>query len=125
MKFAEEELVRLFVYGTLRRKGVANHFLEEYKVIEEDVWIAGFVMYDAGWYPFAVPADKNSKIVGDICQIPGWKIAELDKYEGPDYKMVHLEDFNASLYVKKDNAVTGFKRVPEGDWLKYWEEKNG
>lgn len=125
MGFSGKELVRLFVYGTLRRRGAANHFLQDYRVKEEDVWIPGFAMYDAGWYPFAVPAELNSRIVGDVYEIPGWKIAELDRYEGVDYKMILLEEQKAFMYVKKDDNVAGFSRVSDGDWLKFWEEKNG
>lgn len=120
-----EDGIRLFVYGTLRRRGVAKHFLQEYAVKEEGVWVSGFAMFDAGWYPFVVPAAENSRIVGDLYEIPQWKMAELDEYEGPGYTKSYLEKLQAFIYVKADGDATGFPKVPGGDWLEYWERKSG
>ncbi len=117
--------IRLFVYGTLRRRGVANYYLESFPLIEEGIWVNGFAMYDAGWYPFAVPDSKESQITGDIYEVPESKIPELDNYEGPEYKKILLEKWKALIYIKSDGISAGYQKVPDGDWLKYLKDKSG
>lgn len=121
----EVEKVRLFVYGTLRRRGVANHYLLQYQVKEENIWLPGFAMYDAGWYPFVVPANGALKIVGDVYEIPEWKTSVLDDYEGPEYERIWLPELEAQIYIKADRQAKGFMKVEGGDWLRWWKEKNG
>lgn len=120
-----ENSICLFVYGTLRRRGIANHFLQDYQVKGEGIWVNGFAMYDAGWYPFVIPAEESAKIVGDLYEIPQQKIIELDEYEGPGYKKVYVEQLQALIYVKADLNSDGFPEVPGGDWLRHRITKNG
>lgn len=119
-----ENTVRIFVYGTLRKGGVAAHFLQKYLLIARAVPLKGFALYDGGWYPFAVPVEGNQEIIGDIFEIPLSALSELDEYEGPEYRRVFLEGPEFLIYLRKDRSTVSLKQVPEGDWLVYWETKN-
>lgn len=119
-----EDTILLFVYGTLRRGGLSQHFLEDCLLLERGLRLRGYALYDAGWYPFAVQADLSSSITGDLVQVPGSLMPVLDEYEGSEYIRHFRQEDKLVLYLKKDAGVQGFLQVPGGDWLKYWEMKN-
>ena len=120
-----EKKVRIFVYGTLRKRGLASHFLEKFPLVFPNATLKGFSLYDGGWYPFAVPASESCAIRGDVFEIPESILPQLDEYEGPEYKRISPENQELLIYVVKIGArVKGLPKVEEGDWLKYWEKKN-
>lgn len=120
-----EKIVRIFVYGTLRKGGLAAHFLEKYPLVVPNTTLKGFSLYDGGWYPFAVPAPESFAIKGDVFEIPESILPQLDEYEGPEYKRITPDNQELLIYVaKEDTRVKGLIKLKEGDWLKYWEKKN-
>lgn len=116
--------LRLFVYGTLRKGGVAAHFLQRFPLIVPDATLTGLSLYDAGWYPYAVPAPESCSVKGDIFEIPESSLPGLDEYEGPEYKRVFLEKYQVLIYLKINSVTTGLPKVENGDWLTYWRKKN-
>lgn len=125
MPFKAEKKVKIFVYGTLRKGGLAAHFLEKFPLVYPNTTLKGFSLYDGGWYPFAVPASESCVITGDVFEIPEIILPQLDEYEGPEYKRISPENQELFIYVvKADARVKGLLKVEEGDWLKYWEKKN-
>lgn len=116
--------VRLFVYGTLRKGGVAASYLGEQRLLQQNRQLPGFAMYDAGWYPFVIPAGSESVIVGDVYEVEQSLMPTLDEYEGDGYVAHFLEKENLLLYLKVDEQTHGFVQVESGDWLSYWETKN-
>lgn len=115
---------RLFVYGTLRKGGLAASYLGGQLLVEQNLRLEGFAMYDAGWYPFVVPAPQGAFIVGDVFEVERSLLPTLDKYEGEGYVKHFLEKEGLLLYLKADEEVEGFRKVQEGDWLSYWKSRN-
>ena len=91
--------------------------------MSEGTRLKGYALYDAGWYPFAVPAIGSDSIVGDVFEVPEKRLTELDEYEGPDYKRVFLEEQQFFVYLKLNQDIKDFVQVESGDWLTYWKEK--
>lgn len=115
--------VHLFVYGTLRKGGVAASYLLGQRLLQQNRQLPGFAMYDAGWYPFVIPAGPESVILGDVYEVDQSLMPTLDAYEGDGYVAHFLEQEKILLYLKADERTQGFEKVEEGDWLSYWENK--
>ena len=115
--------MHLFVYGTLRKGGVAAHLLQKFPLVSHAVSLKGFCLYDGGWYPFAVPAPETFSIIGDIIDVPDNSFAELDDYEGPEYRRILLKDRKLLIYLKANPQTKGLVKVEGGDWLIYWQRK--
>ena len=113
---------QLFVYGTLRKGGISHHLLKGAKVLAEEVWLKGYTLYSAGWYPLAVQ-EINAKIVGDVVAVPEQSWPALDAYEGDAYERVFLEPEGFWLYRYK-GLTAGLPVVAGGDWLKWWQERS-
>ena len=122
-KPSAEESIRLFVYGTLRRGGLSHHYLEPYPLLYSGLRMRGLALYDAGWYPFAVRAGTGSSIVGDLLEVPVSLLPVLDEYEGDGYVRHFRKEDQVLLYLKKDEKVSGYPLVPDGDWLAYYQQK--
>jgi gamma-glutamylcyclotransferase (GGCT)/AIG2-like uncharacterized protein YtfP len=119
-----KDTVKLFVYGTLRRGAMAQHYLQQYPVIQAGYRLPGYAIYDAGWYPFALRADDSSFVVGDIVQVPLAHLPILDSYEGEEYVRHFMEKEQMLMYLKANEEVEGLLLVPEGDWLTYYGKKS-
>lgn len=115
---------RLFVYGTLRKGGVAADYLQEQRLLQQNLQLKGFAMYDAGWYPFVVAAGPDSLVIGDVYEVEESLMPALDAYEGEGYVRHMLEEEDLLLYMKADKDTKGFARVEEGDWLLHWKNKS-
>lgn len=115
--------LRLFVYGTLRREGVAASYLEGQRMLKQNFRLPGFAMYDAGWYPFVVPAGADSVITGDVYEVDQSLVPILNTYEGEGYVAHFLEKENVLLYLKADEQTDGFVQVDSGDWISYWNTR--
>lgn len=113
---------QLFVYGTLRKNGISHHLLKEADLVQEGVWLQGFEMYSAGWYPVAV-SSAGKKIVGDIVAVPTMLWSALDAYEGDAYERVYIANEEFWLY-QFTGSVKGMSKVEGGDWLSWWAENS-
>ncbi|EMR04488.1 gamma-glutamylcyclotransferase family protein [Cesiribacter andamanensis] len=108
---------QLFVYGTLRKGGISHHLLKGGKVMAEGVWLEGFRLYSAGWYPVAVLA-AGGRILGDLVNVPEVLWPALDAYEGEEYERVYLQKEAYWIYQYKGN-INNMPLVEGGDWLKW------
>jgi gamma-glutamylcyclotransferase (GGCT)/AIG2-like uncharacterized protein YtfP len=115
--------LRLFVYGTLRKGGVSANYLEGQQLMHQNLSLSGFAMYDAGWYPFVIPAGPESFIMGDVYEVEKSMMPALGSYEGGGYVQHFLKKENLLLYLKADEQTHGFAPVESGDWLSYWRAK--
>lgn len=88
----------VFVYGTLMR-GESNHefFLSDDWFISRAI-VAGFDMYDIGYYPGIIPGEGN--VLGELYEVSVDAIENLDSLEG-----------EGSLYIRK--CVTAIKENGE------------
>lgn len=112
----------LFVYGTLKRKGINNFVITELcngRFIGEAQSDPFFTMIDLGLYP-AVVIGGNTAIKGEVFEIDS--IEAVDRLEGYprhyDRKLVDTPFGSAWMYFQhrsissKDNYDT----VPSGEW---------
>ncbi|WP_051313622.1 gamma-glutamylcyclotransferase family protein [Sporocytophaga myxococcoides] len=113
---------KIFVYGTLRKGGTANHFMKGCKLFHQGISVSGIKLYDAGEYPFAVyTADPEDMVIGDMFAIKDEDIlVSLDEYEGEEYQRKILPGFDFYIYILNDNSKTSHLPVVSGgDWLLY------
>ena len=84
----ENNLTRIFVYGSLRSgfQNPAYDYISKYFNLVGKAKVKGR-MYDMGSFPAAVPANDDSFIIGELyehnnkCEF-SWAIEQLDAYEG-------------------------------------------
>ena len=112
---------QLFVYGTLRKEGVSHHLLGGATVLKEGLWLGGYSLYSAGWYPLAV-AEPGAKILGDVVEVPENQWPALDAYEGEGYERVLLKEKGFWLY-RFLGTPMGLPKVAGGDWLSWWRSQ--
>lgn len=111
---------KIFVYGTLRKGGTAHHLMNGCKLLEEKTTIAGFKLYDAVEYPFAVhTADPEDVVTGDMFAIKEDLFLSLDAYEGEEYQREILPGFDFYIYILTNNKTPLLPEVSGGDWLIY------
>lgn len=82
-------LHNLFVYGTLRRGGRNNFFLEGRGAFRGVTKTRDpYVMGSFGFCPFITfpeDVDQGVQIVGELWEVPSWTLAEIDRLEShPD-----------------------------------------
>ncbi|MFG6496430.1 gamma-glutamylcyclotransferase [Fictibacillus sp. UD] len=124
----EKHLV--FVYGTLRKGGSNDHYLEKAVCVEEKCYTEG-QLYDTGWgYP-ALVVESGKWVTGELYEITHDELKHLDRLE--DYEesgtnnlydrivaKIRTPDgeLEALLYIMKKKEKH-FLPIPENDWLKY------
>lgn len=74
-------MVKVFVYGTLKKGFSANDMLEG-ELVEADVVVKGYKMFSNGSFPMIVKGDKKHSVTGEVWSIKDSKLQELDWYEG-------------------------------------------
>jgi len=114
-------LHRIFVYGTLRIGGKANHQMKKARLVKSGVALLGFKMYDLGAYPVVVPAFGSENVItGDIYLVDKETLWRLDDYEGQEYKRIQVQSISAMIYVAKSaQVIQDANPIVEGDWLKH------
>lgn len=110
---------RVFVYGTLR-KGAAQELR-----MAGGRWLGKATvrgrLYRIDWYPGLVMDSAAGEVAGDVFEVSGSLLAELDHYEGNEYRRVFVEtrgDVVGFAWIwewlgKTDEA----RRIRSGDWL--------
>jgi gamma-glutamylcyclotransferase (GGCT)/AIG2-like uncharacterized protein YtfP len=123
-------MIKVFVYGTLRKGEINDHNLEKATCISAQCWTLG-EMYDTYLgYP-AVKQDDSNRIYGELYIVSEGELALLDELE--DYQVgrennlyerilqtVYSDKGEVVAYiyiVNKENLLR--KRIVEGDWKKY------
>jgi gamma-glutamylcyclotransferase (GGCT)/AIG2-like uncharacterized protein YtfP len=114
-------MVRIFVYGTLRKGECRHYFLEDSRFIGY-ARVKGYLLYNLGAYPGMVQG--GGEVVGEVYEIPESFLKKLDLVEGvPElYRRelieVTLENgqtISAYAYIynrKIDNKLL----ISSGDW---------
>ncbi|MCR6639819.1 MAG: gamma-glutamylcyclotransferase [Sporocytophaga sp.] len=114
------KIEKIFVYGTLRKRGAAYHLMSGCKLLEEGITVTGFKLYDAGEYPFAFyTADPADIITGDMFEINEEILVSLDEHEGEEYRRKVLPGFDCYMYILNENTAPSLPLVSGGDWLIY------
>jgi len=110
----------LFVYGTLKKNGLANHLLGGSKFITTER-IKGYALYDYyGYYPFAIYTSQPTDfIVGEFYEVQEKDLVKLDDYEGEMYEKYFDTTGQFYIYLKKNGRHEDFKKIESGDWFEY------
>jgi gamma-glutamylcyclotransferase (GGCT)/AIG2-like uncharacterized protein YtfP len=121
---------RLFVYGTLRSGQTARSLIVPHVVKFEPATIRGKIYAFPMGYPGLVEGDGEVK--GELMTITDLAaaFALLDAYEGADFvrllKMVTNAEGQGEAawvyYLSDPGTVHLAEPIPDGDWVRYWEE---
>jgi gamma-glutamylcyclotransferase (GGCT)/AIG2-like uncharacterized protein YtfP/cation transport regulator ChaC len=123
-------MMKVFVYGTLR-KGEANaHLLKDATCIAEQCWTDG-ELYDTGYgYP-AVKQTPHSRLFGELYTVTEEDLKRLDVLEGytPGGANNLFERIQQTVYTDKGaTSATLYvaskahllkKKIPNGDWKEH------
>ncbi|HCT3368713.1 TPA: gamma-glutamylcyclotransferase [Proteus mirabilis] len=115
--------MRIIVYGSLRRNQ-GNHHWMTYAQLLGEYKLAGYKLYDLGFYPAVVEGD--GEIECEVYRITPSILTELDelKKNDQDYKrqLISTPYGSAWIYLYQ-KPVDGVREIKSGDWLKRHEEE--
>jgi gamma-glutamylcyclotransferase (GGCT)/AIG2-like uncharacterized protein YtfP len=130
MKEGVAKMVKVFVYGTLRKGQINDHYLQKTTCISDHCWTLG-EMYDTYLgYP-AVKHDDSNRIYREMYIVTEGELALLDELE--DYQVCREDNLYdrilQTVYTDKSEVVAYIyiankenllrKRIVGGDWKKY------
>jgi gamma-glutamylcyclotransferase (GGCT)/AIG2-like uncharacterized protein YtfP len=130
---SHEVLDRLFVYGTLRQGQSARSLVASSIVRCEPATTSGQIFAFPMGYPGYVEGEGHGRVVGEVVWLTelAATFGLLDAYEGDDFarvlKRVRLEsgeELWTWIYTLSDpGAVKLGALIPDGDWVRYWNEQ--
>lgn len=123
-------MIKVFVYGTLRKEEVNSHLIEGATCLSEQCWTNG-LLYDTGYgYP-AVKLTKASQLYGELYELTEEQLKIVDRLEGytegvTDNLYERIEQtvytcngsFPAYIYIANKPELLK-KEIPNGDWKEY------
>ncbi len=115
----EENIDKLFVYGSLRSgfHHPAYEYISKYFKLLSEAKVKGY-LYDMGNFPAAVPTTDDAYIIGELYELKDradflWAIEQLDEYEG-----VRPEEGEVPMYRRELTTVYRNNETTEA-WI-YW-----
>ncbi|EOV9546947.1 gamma-glutamylcyclotransferase family protein [Cronobacter sakazakii] len=109
--------MRIFVYGSLRRKQGNSHWMTNAQWLG-DYDIENYQLFSLGHYPGAVPGEGS--VVGEVYRIDAITLAELDALRTArgEYKrqLIQTPYGSAWMYVYQ-RPTEGLTRIESGNWL--------
>ncbi len=112
-------MIRVFVYGTLKRGGSNHRLLARADFLGTCVTSARFSLYDLGEYPAAVPGGHTA-IHGEVYRLRFPELRRLDALE--DYPRLYTRRLigtpygPAWIYLMAKAHVKGHPRLSGGHW---------
>ena len=107
-------MIRLFIYGTLKRGQVNHHLLASEMFLGEAHTEPYYRLLDLGWYPGLARVEQRGRsISGELWEVSPQRLQELDAYEGDEYarRAVALLDHDF-------NTVTETYVLKNPDWTR-------
>lgn len=117
-------VIRVFVYGTLRRGGRANRLLRGARFLAEAATDPAFELVDMGPYPGLV-AGGSVAVRGEVWEVPTELLADLDAYEGAQYARIAIrlaDGTEAQAWVMHASHAEGRPRIASGEWIVFERE---
>lgn len=109
--------MRIFVYGSLRRKQGNSHWMTNAQWLG-DHRINDYQLYNLGLYPGAVPG--KGTLYGEVYRVDATTLAELDalRVQNGEYtrQLIATPYGNAWMYVYQ-RPVSKATLIDSGDWL--------
>jgi len=128
MSWVEPSLHRVFVYGTLRQRG-SNHF----RMAGSRFVCGGRVkgrLYRIYWYPGLVMDPDGGCVIGEVYDVTGDQLRELDVFEGLSAGETEGSEYRRVLIEVTDDGkathawvwewlgpVDEARLIASGDWL--------
>lgn len=111
------EVVRMYVYGTLKMGQVNFERIRPYLVLSKGlVAIQGFDMYSNGYYPMIVPG-KNT-VIAQVFIVRKDGLRLLDSFEGTPFhyarNVVKATDGQFGYIYVYQKAVSSYEKIPSG-----------
>ncbi|WP_333785375.1 gamma-glutamylcyclotransferase family protein [Thermocrinis sp.] len=115
----------VFVYGTLRNGEVRHGALQNCEFVGL-AYAEGYDLYLISDFPGMVPG--SGRVVGEVYRVSEDILQRLDWIEGVPslyrrelikVKLETGEDLETYTYIY-NNSVNGLKKIPSGDWKKFW-----
>ncbi|WP_163100232.1 gamma-glutamylcyclotransferase family protein [Peribacillus alkalitolerans] len=123
-------MIKVFVYGTLRKEEKNHRLIESAMCISENCWTEG-KLYDTGYgYP-AMTQSSSDKTYGELYSVTDNELIQLDLLEGYTVggKDNLYERIEQTVYTDKGNLVAYMyiankknllkKEISNGDWKEY------
>lgn len=113
-------MVRLFIYGTLRRGEAAHGLLGDARFVGEALTAPAYALFAFPDWPALVPGGDGA-VAGEVYEVDAETLAALDAYEDcPDLyvrRPIRLADGSpAEAYLLSPAQVAGLPVIPSGDW---------
>ena len=114
-------------YGSLRKDQYNFRQGMEY---QKTVEITGFKLFSLGAYPCAIQTgNEDDKLTVDLFTVTGQNENSIHRMEigaGYDYKEVEIDGKMFGIYVYPTDFLNRLadRRVPEGDWVKFLQNKH-
>ncbi|MEW9906931.1 MAG: gamma-glutamylcyclotransferase [Candidatus Symbiodolus clandestinus] len=109
--------MKVFVYGGFRRKQDGSRWMSNAQWVGAYP-LAGYDLYDLGFYPAAVPGDGT--IEGEVYRIDSAILQQLDhlKHVPREFRrQLIMTPWGRSWIYLYQRPVTHLKSIPSGDWL--------
>ncbi len=130
---SHEVLDRLFVYGTMRQGQTARSLIANSITRSVKAHTAGSIYSFPMGYPGFSEADAMGKVIGEVVwltELPA-TFGLVDAYEGQDFARVITqvtletgEQVWTWIYTLSDPAaVKHGTLIPDGDWVRFWNEQ--
>ncbi|MEY8712663.1 gamma-glutamylcyclotransferase [Mangrovibacter phragmitis] len=109
--------MRIFVYGSLRRKQGNSHWMTNAQWLGDHT-VEHYQLYSVGHYPGAVPGEGT--VFGEVYRIDASTLAELDalRTKAGEYsrQLIQTPFGSAWMYVYQ-RSVEGLTYIDTGNWL--------
>lgn len=124
---------KVFVYGSLL-SGMGNHrLLSDSKMLGISHSPTGFGLIDLGYFPGAIRANDDKRIIGEVYEIDDATLSRLDRLEGynanrPEHGLYNrieiMTKFGpAYMYIYNHGSIRMTSDVTNGDWRTYYNDK--
>ncbi|MDQ0976517.1 gamma-glutamylcyclotransferase (GGCT)/AIG2-like uncharacterized protein YtfP [Neobacillus niacini] len=123
-------MIKIFVYGTLRKGEVNAHLLKGATCIAEQCWTNG-LLYDTGCGFPAMKQSQTSRIYGELYSVSASTLKRLDQLEGYTVGGTNnlYERIEQTVYTDKGHSIAyiyvashvnvGKRIIPNGDWKEH------
>jgi gamma-glutamylcyclotransferase (GGCT)/AIG2-like uncharacterized protein YtfP len=111
-------MTRLFVYGTLRKGCNSHYLLKNPELIDHDLQIAGFKMFNLGSYPVLVETGKpEDRVIGELYRLEENLLTAIDNYEGREYQRKFLKEHDFWIFLANPKLdLSKYPVVESGNW---------
>jgi len=116
------KMVRLFVYGTLKRGFSAHELLTNQGAVllREARTASQYKLLSVGWFPGMVSDSEGQGVLGELYEVNEDVLSRLDRYENTPHlfarESVELDDGSQAVAYLLASPRPEYETVPNGQW---------